>query len=409
LNRKNHLEKTAGDFSSTHGHNGCPLCGGKEHTDFFEARGLPVNICVLCSSPEEAMAVQTGDVKLSYCHHCGFIHNRIFDPAKVLFGPGYEASLFHSQLFRSFLKTLAMRLIERYGIRNKEVFEIGCGAGDFLRLLCSHGKNNGIGIDPTIKEEGIELVGKRSIRFIRDYFSEHYTDLPSDLICCRSVFEDVPDPKGFLQMLRKKIIRDNTILYFEVPNACYDLSKKSAWGIYYEQCNHFTQDRLEDLFVQCGFDVLEAGTCYQDGQYVYVEAAPDRSQNTIDRPLADISYELPPKLRDFSNRHWKNVEDWTARLITISSAGKRVVVWGSGGKGIGFLNTLETKDIIPYVIDINPNRQGKYIPGSGQKIQSPEFLIEYKPHSVFITNPLYEEEIKEQVREYGVRCDFYCI
>ena len=74
-----------------------------------------------------------------------------------------------------------------------------------------------------------------------------------------------------------------------------------------------------------------------------------------------------------------------------------------------FLNALDTKDTIQYVADINPNRQGQYIGGSGQQIVAPEFLTEYQPDIIVITNPLYEGEIKAQVSALGLSSEFMVI
>jgi hypothetical protein len=89
--------------------------------------------------------------------------------------------------------------------------------------------------------------------------------------------------------------------------------------------------------------------------------------------------------------------------------GKRVVVWGSGGKGICFLNTLEAPDVFKLVVDINPDRQGRYMPGSGQRIVPPQTLPEYRPDVVVLTNPLYEPEIRATVAELGLACEFLTI
>lgn len=388
----------------------CPVCGSADLTDFFEVERLPVHCCVLWERQEQARNAPTGGITLSFCHGCGFVHNRIFDPRRISFEPGYEASLFHSKLFRSFIHDIASRLIERYDIRNKTVLEIGCGAGDFLRLLCKLGKNNGIGIDPTIKRKGIEEVGQGSVRFIRDYFSDSYADLQSDFICCLSVFEDIPGPLNFLKSIRKMIgERLGVGLYFEVPNASYYFSNQATWSIYYEQCNHFTKATLTNLFEICGFEVLEAATCYEDGQYVYVEAVPSYLSKPNVEPLCEACSELPEALKKFSDHHQKNIATWMDRLEVIKRTGKRAVAWGSGGKGIGFLNTLKTENLIPYVVDINPNRQGKYVPGSAQKIVAPEFLGDYRPDTLIITNPLYEKEIKNQVMKLGVTCNFLIV
>jgi hypothetical protein len=70
------------------------------------------------------------------------------------------------------------------------------------------------------------------------------------------------------------------------------------------------------------------------------------------------------------------------------------------------LNSSGAEDIIRYVVDINPARQGRHIPGSAQRIVAPELMTEYRPQTVIITNPLYEHEIRKQMSELGVSCEF---
>lgn len=384
----------------------CSICGGERLTDFFAVKDIPVHVCVLFDSQEDARKASKGDIVLSYCHGCGFIFNRVFDPTLMRFEPGYEASLFYSDKFRSYIQELAVRLIEKYNIRGKTVLEIGCGAGDFLRLLCGLGKNVGIGIDPTVKKEEEESIDGGKVRFIRDYFSERYTSLDSDFICCLSVFEDIPDPLGFLKILHTMTDgRPEAAIYFEVPNSDYTFSNLSAWGIYYEQHSHFTETTLAQAFLQSGFKIIEAGGCYEDDQYVYVEAVSGRTPSARGfKSTGTLS--LPDDLQEFSTRHLKNVSIWRNRLNDMNLKGKRVAAWGSGGKGIGFLNSFDTESIIPYVVDINPRRQHKFIPGSAQKIIPPEFLRDYQPDFIVITNPLYAQEIKQQVHELNVKSEF---
>ena len=79
---------------------------------------------------------------------------------------------------------------------------------------------------------------------------------------------------------------------------------------------------------------------------------------------------------------------------------------GAGEHGINFLNILNIRELMPFIVDINPNRIGKFLPGTGQKVVAPEFLIEYKPDMIMITNPTYKTEIQEHVKMLGVQCEF---
>ena len=116
---------------------------------------------------------------------------------------------------------------------------------------------------------------------------------------------------------------------------------------------------------------------------------------------------MPDAIKRFAEHHRDNIRQWTERLDEFRRLKQRVVVWGSGGKGISFLNTLPTQGAIEYVVEINPDKHGKFIPGSGQEVVPPEFLSNYQPDGVIITNALYEREMKQQARELGVECDFF--
>jgi len=69
---------------------------------------------------------------------------------------------------------------------------------------------------------------------------------------------------------------------------------------------------------------------------------------------------------------------------------------------------LKIQDHIKYVVDINPNKHGKYIAGTGQKIVSPEFLRAYQPDVVIIMNPIYKSEIQQHLNRLGLTTDFMC-
>jgi len=379
----------------------CPVCNAEAPIDFYST-SLPADIGMLCDSPEEARAAPTGQIDLCFCTQCEFIHNRSFDPEPLSFGPGYEVSLVHSPMFRTFIEGVAQRLIERYDIRNKTVIEIGCGKGEFLTLLCEKGGNKGLGFDPSLSKEWEGPVGEGHIRLIVDYYDERYADISAALICSLSVFEDIQRPVEFLTGVRSLIGARDTKFYLEVFNGARALSTLSSWSINYEQCNYWSQESLVTAFRRSGYEVLDAGQCYGDGEYLYVEAVPAES---LDTDVALSSDPLPDVLERFAEHHAAVCKDWRNRLDAFTDDDSRVVVWGTGGKGIGFLNAMPSS-AIGRVVDINPDRQNHFTPGSGHRIVGPESLIEYQPNVIILTNPLYADEIKSQVGELDLKCQF---
>jgi hypothetical protein len=96
-------------------------------------------------------------------------------------------------------------------------------------------------------------------------------------------------------------------------------------------------------------------------------------------------------------------EQWRAALAEWRAAGKRVVLWGGGSKGVAFLTTLGlTLDDVAYAVDINPIKHGTFMAGTGQEIVAPEFLRDYRPDVVIIMNPVYRAEVTADLTDLGL-------
>ena len=93
---------------------------------------------------------------------------------------------------------------------------------------------------------------------------------------------------------------------------------------------------------------------------------------------------------------------WKDELKALKLGGGRVVLWGGGSKAVAFLTTLNLRDEIKYAVDINPNKHGTYIAGTGQEIVASAFLVEYKPDVVIVMNPIYCDEIQQDLNEMGL-------
>ncbi|MGH1479320.1 MAG: methyltransferase domain-containing protein [Geminicoccales bacterium] len=383
---------------------GCPACLGSETVDFFSVDNQPVNVGVFYDTYLDAQSAPRGNITLAYCMSCGFVHNREFDTSKNLFEPGYEVALHHSATFRKFISGVAERLIDRFELNGKRVVEIGCGDAFFLRTLAALGKNDCIGIDPTVAVEGAQAIEQGSLRLIRDYFGAAHQDHAADFVCCLSVFEDIPRPAPFLAAVRALTSHHNASVYFEVFNAWRAFQEQEVWSVHYEQCNYFGMDSLKKVFLRHGFSVEQIATCYEGDQYLFVEASP--SKPALKKPANEVRANMPDLLLSFNQAFSDRLHLWSDRLSQYCRNDERVVVWGSGGKGITFLNSLPGADSIRYVVEINPDKQGKFVPGTGQRIVPPEFLAEYQPHKIIITNVLYEAEMRKQAQDLGVHAEF---
>lgn len=377
----------------------CPVCGSKDRNDFFSLPNMPVSIGVQWPSAQEAKNCGKGDLELSFCNSCGFIWNKAFDESKLEYSQKYDNSLDYSPVFKSYAEGLAHRLVEDYGIKGKQVVELGCGKGHFLSLLCEKGDNDGVGFDPSYEGERIDSPASDRIEYIQDFYSEKYTDRPGDLVCCRHVLEHIKDPVSFLNSTRKTVggCKD-TIIYFEVPNVRLILEKLSIWDIIYEHCNYFSLESLTTIFKKGGFEVINAEESYQN-QFLSLEAklADDDYSPAFADPI-----ELQKLVAAFSSQMQDRMSFWTQKLETYKSQHKKVVIWGAGAKTVGFVNMLQIGDQITKAVDINPHKQGLHLAGTGQKIVAPESLSEDKPDVVILMNPIYKDEVASSLAALGV-------
>jgi SAM-dependent methyltransferase len=382
----------------------CPGCGSKKVTPFYEASDVPVQSCLLLSDKQEALQFPVGKISLALCENCGFIYNTAFDPRLLDYTRDYEEQQSFSPRFNRFAEELTRDLVDRYNLRDKTIVEIGCGKGDFLLLLCAMGNNRGVGIDPSYVPGRTAVPALNRVTFIPDFYSERYADREGDFVCCRHTLEHIPDTAAFLRMVRRSLDhRPDTVVFFEVPDVDRVLHEGAFWDVYYEHCSYFTLGSLGRLFRECGFEVLNLYKGF-DNQYLMIEARPTNGSLGLGSPKDSENSILDTisAVNSFAEHCGTEITAWKTTFAELRREGRRVVIWGSGSKCVGFLSSLDARQGIEFVVDINPHRHGKYLAGSGIQIESPEFLQRYKPDTVVIMNPIYTEEIRKDLNTLGL-------
>jgi hypothetical protein len=383
----------------------CYNCGVQQMSIFYEVESIPVHSCLLMPSHTEAVSYPKRDLRLGFCQACGFIQNTVFDPAVHEYSTKYEETQAFSPRFNRFAEDLVRRLIERYDLRGKDVLEIGCGKGEFLVQLCEMGENRGIGIDPGYIPERTTSTAAAWIRFIQDFYSEKYAYLTADFVCCRHTLEHIQPTRQFVQMVRNAIgDRRETIVFFEVPDVARILKEQVFMDIYYEHCSYFSLGSLARLFRSCGFEVLDLAKDFDD-QYLLIEARPSSGPAEQFFPCEDDLEELAHDVKLFEESYARHLEQWQNKLQQIAERGQRAVLWGAGSKAVAFCTTLGVNGEIEYLIDVNPHKHNKFLPGTGHKVVSPQFLKEYRPDVVIAMNPIYCDEIRGDLTQMGITAE----
>lgn len=383
----------------------CPICTSTAIRSLVEIRNVPVLANVLWDRREDALRAARGDLSLGFCSDCGHIYNHAFEADLLDYDPRYDNALHFSPRFRAFASSLAKDLVERHGLDKARAIDIGCGDGSFLDLLCRSGIGEGIGFDPSYAPRP-EIRTDGKWRVIPEYYSELYADHQAELITCRHVLEHIPAPRSFLKMLRRSLgDRCRTVVYFEVPNALATLESGAIWDLIYEHCSYFTPPSLHRLFRDAGFHVTRIQPTY-DSQYLSLEAHVSTGGTNGSSLLTGQDARNLVGLADrFPAQYHTKVRTWRTMIATLAEQELKVALWGAGSKGITISNILGLAEAVPYVVDVSPRKQGRFVGGTGQEIVAPAFLRDYRPDMVVLANGIYEAEIRTILRDLGVAAD----
>ncbi len=375
----------------------CPVCSHPGLEVFFETAQIPIFCNVLFATRDEALQVPRGDLRLGFCPSCAMITNVAFDPDLVAYPEEYETSLHFSPLFSEYATELANRLVERFDLREKDVLEIGCGQGEFLAELCAAGNNRGIGFDASHAPYAVDYPP--GVRIIAEDFSADEVGRSADLICCRHVLEHIVEPRPFLDLVRQTAEHEpGTAIFFEVPNGLFTLRDLGIWDLIYEHASYFTAPSIHRLFRDAGLPPRDVYTAFGD-QFLCVEAscgggAPAESADEI----AAI-HELVGR---FQEHFAAKLAEWNDRLADWHASEQRIALWGAGSKGVTFLNTVTGGERVATVVDVNPRKQGRHLPGTGQLVEAPDALPSQPPDVVLVANPIYVDEIRQHCDSLGL-------
>jgi hypothetical protein len=372
----------------------CLACGGGVLEHLVDLGTSPTTTGALYASAEEARTVRCGQVDLVVCRNCGHVANHKFDATLVEYDGSYDNSLHFSPAFQCFAAAVAKRLVDSYGLAGKHVVEIGSGRGDFLAAVTTLARARGTGYDPTYIPEPVPP----HLTFVADYFRPHQDLQHYDLLVCRHVLEHLDDPYTMLAGLRATAPAES-VYYLEVPAAEFCFGPSGLWDCIYPHASYFSRASLRQLVERAGFEVLAEGTGFEE-QFLWLEARPsDRCPG--DSTASDVA-EHVERLRGFSERWESTVSRWRQKIgeshrVSPGSA----ALWGAGAKAVTFLNAVDPAGRVR-VVDLNPRKWGRFLPGTAHVVQPPESLAAASVSEVLIMNPVYRTEIASHLEELGV-------
>jgi nucleoside-diphosphate-sugar epimerase len=351
--------------------------------------GETIHLPVLPNAPvktKDSDAQALAPMRLRRNTSLNFVENDAFDSNLIDYTEQYENSQAHSVKFLTHMKSV-LALLKQQVKKESLIVEVGCGKGDFVEMVQADG---------FFKIQGYDASYEGNNSSIEKRYLNENDRIKADMVVLRHVLEHVPNPYNFLSML--KAVFGDAKIYIEVPNYDWIVAHKTFFDITYEHVNYFSQMSLNKLF---GVSKTTHGLLFDD-QYQYVVA----DLSTLNSDFNEL----------YKSRNWEYVSfsdlfpNLQADLDRLDGAsqGCPVYVWGAATKGCLFLahckNNNRLIDKVQYAIDQNPQKNGKFLPGSLVQIKSKqEFLETVRGDALLIvSNPAYKDEIEAEVKAAGL-------
>lgn len=356
-------------------------------------------------------------LKLKVCHECWLVQTEDYTRAESLFAEDYAYFSSTSSSWLAHAAHYASEMQECLALGAQSfVIEVASNDGYLLRNFVEAGIPC-LGIEPTASTAA--AAERLGIPVLREFFGEQLgrqlasEGRQADLIAGNNVYAHVPDINDFTRGLKAALKPGGTIT-LEFPHLMRLIEHTQFDTVYHEHFSYLSLYTVGRIFASAGLrirDVEELPT-HGGSLRIYGCHADDACSDSpnVTRVLAA---EVAAGLQDLGvfttfQQHADALKDrLVAFLIEQKRAGRRVAAYGAAAKGNTLLNYGGVKpDLLPYVCDAAPSKQGKYLPGSHIPIHSPGKLLEDRPDLVLILPWNIADEVirqNERVREWGGR------
>jgi len=334
-------------------------------------------------------------MEVSQCPKCGLVQlsNYLGDD----FYADYEMGCSFSPAYVHYLDDLSHSFKEAFDLSGKTLLEVGCGDGAFLDALARGGLEVS-GIEPSTPFRNAAIGRGHRVQDLHMGPTQLPDGAPFEALVTRQVLEHVFDIDGFLRGINNCLVPGGALLV-EVPNLTQAMDQSRFYDFFPDHVNYFDAITLASALRAYGFEIISVKPTMAAE---FVTAHARKASAAPDQPSVDAASQL----LDFSDLAADMValiDDLKALCENCAAAGKRLAVWGSGGKGVAALAAADL-DGITYVVDSDPRKQGLFMPASHHKIEAPEYLRQCPPDVIILTALAHKSEILDTIRgNYGFR------
>jgi hypothetical protein len=363
----------------------------------------------LLSNPSHDTADKHYPLHAMTCESCALVQLSESLPREAIFNPDY---VYYSSTSTSWLKhskLYAEKITKMLTLnQNDLVVELASNDGYLLQFFQELGISV-LGIEPAM---GVaQSAIKKGIPTVIDFFGASLAlSLASShkpkLIIGNNVLAHVPNLHDFLRGV-SLLISNEGVITFEFPHLLNLLQNSQFDTIYHEHYSYLSITALIPLLKQYKLKVFEIEKIPSHGGSLRIFLAKESSGWRISQA---VHYTLLEE-SNFDPRNeniYKSLQinankiksDLLKELQELKVNGKKIAVYGAAAKGTTLLNYCGIKsNLIDYAVDLNPNKQGKFIPGSLIPIVDPVILSSSRPDVLFVLPWNLSTEIKLQVKD----------
>lgn len=227
------------------------------------------------------------------------------------------------------------------------------------------------------------------------------------LMIANNVVAHVPDLHDFIKGF-SILIHDEGIITFEFPHLLNLIKNSQFDTIYHEHYSYLSVSALTPLFAQYGLKIVDIEKLLTHGGSLRLYVAKNTSSWKVHDSVQNIIEEesqYDPRKKEVYSLLQGSTKKIKADLLTTLKKYKRdglkISAYGAAAKGVTLLNYCEiNSDLIDYVVDLNPNKQGRFIPGSLIPIVDSKMLDTNPPDILLILPWNLTKEIKSQLSSY---------
>jgi 2-polyprenyl-3-methyl-5-hydroxy-6-metoxy-1,4-benzoquinol methylase len=399
----------------------CRCCGAVLSNCFVDLGSAPPSNAYLT---QEQMAEPEVwyPLKVMVCDQCWLVQTVDFAGRNEFFDANYAYFSSFSSTWLDHAKCYVDRMIERFSLNaESHVIEVAANDGYLLQFMKSYNIPC-TGIEPT--QSTAQAAREKGIYIVEDFFGNRLANelltqaKQADLIIANNVLAHVPDINDFVSGF-VVLLKPCGIATFEFPHLLNLVEKNQFDTIYHEHFSYLSLTVVNRIFKANGLSIFDVEELPTHGGSLRVFA--QRSDTGKHASVPRVEQLLEKESRagmcsmvyytDFQSRIEKAKDDLLIFLLEAKCQGKRIAAYGAAAKGNTILNFAGVRpDLISFVVDKNPSKQGKCMPGSRIPITSEERLQIVKPNFVIILPWNLKEEVISQldyIRSWGGKFVFF--